>query len=301
MLDYLDNLLRHLFLSRIDEITDEAQVRFQPPDDDWKNYLSTLSVGGQPVNAINVHLADVRENRVYRSNDRTRDLQQGVISETPAPRRVDCHYLITAWSPAKVTPSIEPTVDEHALIYKVIGALMNAEPLVPRNVYSPNPLPANFPALIADTELPTQILPVEGFAKLAEFWNDMGNVHSWRPMVYFIVTLPVVLATQVTGPMVTTRITEYRQSGKPGTIETWIQIGGTVLAAGQPVTNAWVQIQDALFHPLGTVTTSTDGRFTFGGLVAGTYNLRVRAQGFNEAHPGIQVPSPTGSYDIQLT
>jgi hypothetical protein len=32
-------------------------------------------------------------------------------------------------------------------------------------------------------------------------------------MLYFLVTLPVILTEEIAGPMVTMRITEYRQSG----------------------------------------------------------------------------------------
>src|SRR2546423_1895501 len=111
MIDHLDNLLRQLFIAQIDEINAEAQVRFQPPDDDWRTF-----VGQQTTNVLNVYLFDLRENRKLRSNERIREIENGIVREVPAPRRVDCHYLITAWSPATVTPAIEPTVDEHALI-----------------------------------------------------------------------------------------------------------------------------------------------------------------------------------------
>src|SRR5262249_18485391 len=125
MIDHVDNVLRQVFLSRIDEITDESQVRFQPPDDNWRTFVANLNVGGEPGIALNVNLADLGENRVLRSNERTREFQNGMVIASPMPRRVDCHYLISAWSPATITPTVEPTVDEHALLYKVIGALMS--------------------------------------------------------------------------------------------------------------------------------------------------------------------------------
>ena len=71
--------------------------------------------------------------------------------------------------------------------------------------------------IIGEAELPTSILPVEGFPKLPEFWGTMGVNHRWKPAVYLVVTLPVVLPTEVAGPMVTTRISEYRQTGRPET------------------------------------------------------------------------------------
>ena len=35
MINHLDNLRRHLFLTQINDITAEAQVRFRPPDENW--------------------------------------------------------------------------------------------------------------------------------------------------------------------------------------------------------------------------------------------------------------------------
>ena len=67
LIEYIDNLLRHHLISEIDEITHESQIRFQPPDESWRTYVSNLTVDGQPVNALNVYLWDVRENRKLRS------------------------------------------------------------------------------------------------------------------------------------------------------------------------------------------------------------------------------------------
>jgi len=303
MIDHLDNLLRQVFLSRIAEMEDESQVRFQPPDDTWRTYVSNLTVGGQPANALNVYLADLRENRTLRSNERVRTYDNGLVTEEPAPRRMDCHYLISAWSPAALTPTVEPTFDEHALLYSAVGALMDAEPLVPRRAYAPNPLPATFPEVIADAELPTHVLPVEGFSKIAEFWETFGTVHPWKPLVYLVVTLPVIMERRIAGPMVTTRITEYRRVGQAATAEIFVEIGGTVTAGTppEPVQGAWVQIEDSLGAPAGVASTDEEGRFQFGGLTSGNFALRVRAQGFSEAFVNIQVPSPTGNYDVQLT
>ncbi len=200
MIDHFDNLLRHLFEAQIDEITNEAQVRFQPPDDAWRTYITNLTVDGDPVNALNIYLVDIRENRKLRSNQRLRQVQNGVVNETLVPRRMDCHYLVTAWSPAATTAAVEPAVDESALLYKVTAALMNSEPLIPRQAYQPDPLPGTFPDEFADTELPTTVLPAEGFPKLAEFWGTMGTGYRWKPAVYLVVTLPVVLEKRVRSP-----------------------------------------------------------------------------------------------------
>ena len=302
MIHHLDNLLRHLFLAQIDEITSEDQVGFQPPDEDWRGHVTNLE-----RNALNVYLVDLRENRQLRSNERVRAVQNGIVSETPAPRRVDCHYLITAWSPAEATPAVEPTLDEHALLAAVTGVLMQNESLIPREVYAPDPLPTTFPPEVADAELPTSVLPVEGFPKLAEFWGTMGANHPWKPAVYLVVTIPVILRTEIAGPMVTTRITEYRQTGRPETAEVWIQIGGHVLdatnllpdGAPAPVAAAWVRLEDLAGTALQTTKTNAMGRFTFGQLRPGEYQLRWRATGHPAPDPRpIEVPSSSGEYDL---
>jgi len=298
MIENLDNLLRHLFMTRIAELNDEERIRFQPPDEQWRQHVANLS-----GNALNVYLMDLRENRVLRSKERIREIQNGMVNEVPVPRRVDCHYLITAWSPAVVSPAVEPTVDEHALLYAVTVTLTNNEPLVPRKVYAPDPLPAGFPDLIADAEVPTSLLPVEGFTKYAEFWATMGVNYRWKPAVYLVVTLPVALKKEFAGSMVTTSITKYRSSSSTKIAETWIQIGGSVLVGtpAQPVVGAWVRIEDSGGTPLTTTATDSEGHFTFAGLQLGTYNVRVRAQGFAETTQTIQVPTPTGNYDVQLS
>ena len=40
MIDHVDNLLRSLLVNQIDEIASETQVRFQPPDEDWRKARS---------------------------------------------------------------------------------------------------------------------------------------------------------------------------------------------------------------------------------------------------------------------
>lgn len=297
MIDHLDNLLRHLFVSRIAEITGDDQVGFQPPDQDWRNHVGSLS-----GIALNVYLVGLAENRKLRSNERVREYGNGTVHEVPAPRRLDCHYLITAWSPIAPSPLVEPALDEHALLYQVAAVLTNAEPLVPRRVYAPDPLPGTFPEAIADAELPTVVLASEGLPPMSDFWSTVD--WRWKPAVNLTVTLPVLYERKVAGPLVTTRITEYRQSGRPETAEVWIQIGGHVRTGTppEPVAGAWVRLETVPGGlPLQTTETDADGRFTFTQLSAGPYQLRIRARGFAEPTPTIiQVPSAAGGYDVEI-
>jgi hypothetical protein len=302
MLNNIDNMLRQLFITQVPGITSLLQVRFQPPDDDWRTYVSTL---GQL--ALNVYMIELKENRLLRSCGRTREVNLGVISETPLPRYVDVSYLITAWDPATPQPAVEPTIVEHELLWGVTVALMGADPLTPNKVYAPQPLPLGFPTLIENAELPTTILPLDGFGKHAEFWGTMpGHNHPWRPAVLLIVTLPVTLPVVSASPMVTTRITEYRNSTSLGGVEMWAEIGGTVydatVAPPVPVPGAWVAIDDADGTQVATTTTDSQGRFIFNLLRPGAYQFRFIAASHPPAPPrNVSVPSPTGEYNLQFT
>jgi Pvc16 N-terminal domain/Carboxypeptidase regulatory-like domain len=300
MLQAIDNMLRQLFVTQVPTITAPTQVRFQPPDDDWRSYVTTLS---QP--ALNVYLVELRENRLMRSNGRTRQVVNNIVNETPLPRYVDVHYLITAWDPAIASPGVEPTLAEHDLLWGVIAALMAADPLTASKIYgSVGAIPGNFPAFLDNAELPTTIIPEDGFAKHAEFWGTMaGNNNPWRPAVLLIVTLPVMPPIISSAPMVTTRITEYQV---PTGVEMWAEIGGTVTAATvnppAPVVGASVAIVNTSGVQLAIVTTDSRGRFIFNMIQPGSYQLQFAAAGYAAAPPrDITVPSPTGEYNLQFT
>jgi hypothetical protein len=303
MIDQLDILLRKLITSTVPGFGSDDQVRFQPPDDDWRTYVKTLSVGGHPANALNVYLVDLRENRKLHTSERMRTIVNGDVSETPAPRRLDCHYLISAWSPADVTPAIEPTLDEHAALYLVARTFTRNDPLVATAIYAPGPVPVTFPPDFATAELPIVVAPPEGFIKLAEFWGTMGEHHRWKPVVYLIVTIPILTTPDLVGPMVTTTFAEILTTSAPTSAETQFQIGGTVnnsMMPPLPVAGAWVELLTMAGIRLALAQTDAAGRFTFIRLVAGPYRLRASKAGFAVANRNITVPAPSGEYDLQL-
>lgn len=311
MLKLLDELLRKLLMEGVAQLRPvpvgspqtsviESQVNFGPPDDKWRAFVSGLDPNR---NALNVYLVDLRENRKLRTNEHERRIDSGIVYDNPAPMRIDCHYLISAWSPSEnnLTPSVEPIFDEHILLYQTVAVLTNAMPFIPAKIYPASSTALNaWPQRFQNVDLPATITQPEGFQKLAEFWGAMGMGHRWKPAVYLIVTIPVELTEEVAGPMVTTRITEYRQAGKPETAEVWIQIGGTVFDnTNVPVANAWVQLETTANEPLQTTETNTKGRFTFSDLRSGQYKLHARAAGKDRVKP-VEVPSPTGEYDVKF-
>lgn len=300
MLNLLDELMREVLLAGT-SLVDPAQVRFQPPD----AQLRTDVIGLNQM-ALDFYLVELRENRKLRSNERIQTVQDGFVYIDQAPERVDCHYLGTAWSPAQIAPGIEPTVDEHALLYEAMAALILATPFNPSRVYAPaDPRLAQWPSAFRDVDLPTEAVSPEGFAKLSEFWTSMGQDTRWKPVVHVVVTLPIALARELAGALVTTAIGVYQQDAIAATAETWIDIGGHVRRAtgggdAAPVEAAWVRIETLAGVPLGFTETAGDGRFVLERLRPGQYRLRTGAIGLTPIDRVVDLPSETGEYDLEF-
>jgi hypothetical protein len=295
-IDYLDRMIAQLIHDRVDS---SLFVGFQPPDDDWR----TKAIPGT-ANAVNVFLLEMRENRRLRSNERVRVTIDGDVFETPAPRRVDCHYLVTAWSPASVTPQVDPAFDEHALLYAIAGAIAEADPFVALDIFAASGIPAGLPSILLDAALPVTLLPVEGFHKYAEFWGTMGRHHQpWKPAVYLVVTLPLALTQEHAGPAVTTALTTFLQ-GFTGTVgEVLSDIGGTVRdtqAPPRPVPLAWVELLTQAGDRLQLANADTGGRFVFTRVPPASYRLRATGAAGAPVVRDVDVPSPTGEYDLQV-
>lgn len=289
MLDFLDDMLRRLLGANVPGLA-PARVGFGPPDSTWRG-----QVANQNASSLNVYLVELRENRTLRSNERFRQPLDGGFRDTPAPPRLDCHYLISAWSPAAETPLVEPSIDEHVLLYETARVLMDNVPLDATVIYGPGGPPANFPEALLDPLPPATVAPPEGFAKLPDFWMRMDTV--WKPVVELVVTVPVVAAPRLAGPPVTTLTAHFLQKGAVTTIEELITIGGVVRAANLPVAGAWVRLVE-----LDRIATAdAAGRFVFEGLVRGTYTFEAGAVGHQASTVQLRVPSDSGHYDLVLT
>ncbi|HEV7705934.1 MAG TPA: Pvc16 family protein [Gemmatimonadaceae bacterium] len=304
MLRPLDRLIRRALRNRIPMLASDAHVRFQPPD-------AALRADVLALNALtlDVYLIELRENRKLRSNERIRTSNgNGQILLEPAPARMECHYLVSAWSPVQVT-ALEPTLDEHALLYDAAAALEFIGQLNPSRIYLPaDPELALWPAEFRDLDLPTDVLLPESFGKHSDFWTTMGNDARWKPVLQLTVTIPITYEPDIAGFMVTTRITDYHVTGVAETSEVWIEIGGSVLdtlhplpdGTPAPVTGAWVQLQNMAGTPLHLVTTDDDGHFLFERLHADQYQIRAGFAGLGERIRVVTVPSESGEYDVAL-
>jgi hypothetical protein len=252
VLTLVDRMLQVILLNNVAALASSTgavtldQVFFEPPD-------GTLF--GGVARRLSVYLADVRENVKLRSNERTERSVAGTIVSRKMPYRLDCHYLISSY-----TPSSGGQVPlHHDLLYQVTAALIRSQPLVPAKILAGDPELLNWSEPYRDTELPMTINPPEGFPKLAEYWGTMAGSHPWRPVVHAIITIPVEHVES--GPIGTVHhtITIYRPGAE--TSDDRADIGGTVLdAAGHPVGRAQVFALDAQ-GVVARTTCDDDGRF----------------------------------------
>jgi hypothetical protein len=252
-------------------------------------------------------LVDIRENRKLRSNEvfRQYDAAGAVFDELPAPTRADCHYLITAWSPADEDLS-DPengahggTGEEHELLHQVASVLNDHQPLVPNAVFG-GTFPGGFDNDLKTEALPTQLLPVEGFPKYAEFWGTMGPNQAWKPAVYLVVTVPLRVAKRMAGPPVTTLGADWRPDwDQPGDLV--LDIGGLVFDGTNTVAGATVRLENLAGGVVQTNTSDDLGRFRFARLSEQKYVLRAWVTGIGDDARQVDVPSPAGEYDLHLT
>ncbi len=300
MLRPLGELMRDVLLSDIAVLAGPDQVSFQAPDGTFRG-----DVPNHPPAMLDVYLVDLRENRRLRSNERTRSQLNGTIQLDVAPDRIDCHYLITAWTATQPAAGLDPALEEHALLYEVADAFSERSPFNPTRVYpAGDPRLGNWPVGFQDTDLPTSLLPPEGFSKLSEFWTTMGSDMRWKPIIYVVITLPLVRVSEVAGPPVTTMMTDYRLTGVASSTAIWTEIGGEILhtmAPGvtAPVMDAWVRIESLAGVPLQQTRSDAEGRFRFGAVRPGTYRVVARAVGFTpDQQRVVTIPSETGEYNL---
>src|SRR5262249_44509844 len=133
-------------------------------------------------------------------------------TEAQAPARIDCHYLISAWSAGQDPQDAENVETEHRLLYSAAAAMLRHNPIIARQVFGDIPrelddlndndtnwrrtVLANdltlqafygLDPVLRDLELPSDVMPPEGFHRLGEFWGLMGATALWHPTAYVII------------------------------------------------------------------------------------------------------------------
>jgi hypothetical protein len=153
-------------------------------------------------------------------------------------------------------------------------------------------------------ELPTDVMPPEGFHRIGEFWGLMGATAIWHPAAYIIVTIPIERLRTVSGPPVRSIGAIYDRRTKTSPETLFILAGTVSTPSGRPVPHSPATLKRVArdSNTGGTreyteVTLTDDqGRFVFANLPAGPVDLSCA----NAVKRGANVP-PIDPEEYNLT
>lgn len=248
---------------------------------------------------LNLFLYEIKENRELRDPVPIYELGLNGFERRRPPIRVDCTYMVTAWSPEAGADKIR---EEHALLCQAL-LWLNRFPTIPAS-YANEPIWSGT-MLTQPYVPPTMVAQMDGARNLGEFWASLENPP--RPSFNLIVTVAIdLLDPVVEGPPVITKEVHLKAMRAPGEVEPTLfdgfQVGGVVrdAASGNPIAGAAVEVVETGQHTV----TDDEGRYNFILLDTGTYRIHVAAPGFPAADQLITVPraavtDPT--YDVPLT
>jgi len=280
VLNLLDETIRELFDQRWPVAPAKPGFFFTVPNDKWQADVTNL---GTTIR-LNIYLYEVRENRDWRRPplDPIAQPNRTVVMSRP-PVYLDCHYLISAWSPAADEVLLQPVEDEHEILAAALRILYNAPTVTPQSLGVTGGGPVFQAAEIALT-----VAPPEGPRVVNDFWSTMKL--SWRPAIQLVATAPLDLFfDEPAVPRMITFLQRYTMIGSsPASLEEWIQVGGWVLRQtdGSAIPAATVR-----HEPTGrSVTTDAEGRWTMTGLRRGVHPFRASAPGFTDDSHSINAP-----------
>jgi hypothetical protein len=242
---------------------------------------------GPDQETVNLFLYETRENRDLRDPAPITEQRNGLSVRRRPPLRVDCAYMVTAWS--KQTGG-DKVAAEHQLLGQAFNWLSRFPVIPDRCLLAAGMTGQVFPP-------PTLVAQMDAAKNVGEFWSALGIPP--RPFFNLIVTIAMDLDQALEESLVTTLSTRYHAGDSAGAEERII-LGGTVRdRSSRPVADAWVRLEPAGL----TQVTDGAGRFIFADVARGAgMTLRARAPGLGEAvRSPVEIPSVTRDYDLNFS
>jgi hypothetical protein len=169
-----------------------VNISFATPDGDFPPPAVTLP-------AIDLFLYDIRENRELRSNEWLVERRGGnVAAKKRSPARVDCSYLVTAWTGGSSDTS--QAQKEHRLLGEVLKVLLR-HPVVPAEVLQGS-LRGQEPPL------PSISLQSSLLQSLGEFWQALGGKP--KAALSYTVTIGVDVHKETEVGLVTEKMIKFK-------------------------------------------------------------------------------------------
>jgi len=169
----LDSTLAELLKRELPpSLVQQVGISFATPDGQFPPASVTLP-------AIDLFLYEINENRDLRSHEaETERMADGRVVRTPAPARVDCHYLVTAWAKTGVQ---QPEQDEHRLLGEVMRVLLRHKE-IPREALRGALKSQPFP-------IRARVSPPSHQQSRGDFWQALGG----KPKAAFHYTLTIAM------------------------------------------------------------------------------------------------------------
>lgn len=291
MFDDLDETLRQLLLAELPVKNGEIDISFDQPKREWSARIARPTV--------NLFLYDVRDNPTLRAHQWEAAPPNGrgdsIARMKRTPYRLDCFYMLTTWA-------TEPD-DEHRLLARTMMALFR-HPVLPQDrlVGTLKNQPFEIKALLASHDRLTNP---------AEVWSSLDN--EMRPSISFLLTVALDPWSEVTVPLVRTRVLRAGQALQPERVQALtpgselplsIGFGGTVWDAfpgGKRQAGLTVAIKGT-----GFVTVTDDlGRYQFENVAPGEVTLLAwPPEGSKLTKDGkpfekrITIPGAAADYDL---
>jgi hypothetical protein len=270
MFDNLDETLKHLLdADAAPAALRDAEVSFATPERGFAPQQAT----------INLFLHEVRENAALRDPAPIVELKDGVYQSRRPPLRVDCAYMVSAWSNEAAAAKV---VEEHRLL-GLAFAWLSRFPTIPaehlQGALVGQPFPP--PALVAQ---------LDGDRRNGEFWSALGTPP--RPSFSLVVTIALDLDAAVAAGRPVTGLAGSFGAGERGPQQP-PRIGGRVLsAAGGPIPGALIEAPN---HDL-QAQTDAGGRFLLPWPGAASFSVRASALGFRSVERTLVPPETPAQY-----
>lgn len=274
----------------------DAEVAFDRPSDTYSPFKTT----------INLFLYDVRENTELRSNESVIERQKGMARVRKSPLRVNCSYLVTAWTEPGLVGE-EAMLKQHELLGEVLRVFFRWPSI-------PLPTPDEKGKAFLQGELKQSLYPIslvtaqtDLMRSPGEFWSALGG--KLRPSFTLTATIAIDQAVApIEEHLVSTKQiklsekqaekAEFEDSKQ---IESRFEIAGLITDG-----NTGAVLENVVLTLLETgqrILSDQNGCYRITSMAEGRYKLNLAKSGYaTRDQVVVQVPgtSPT-AFDFKLT
>jgi hypothetical protein len=202
---------------------------------------------------LNLFLYHVQENRALRPAPWETGRLNGGFQDRRPPVRVECSYLVTAWS--------NEVEDEHRLLTGAARVFFRHLQL---------PIEAFDGEIPEGYEIPMMVAQPGAIKDIVDIWSVLDN--DLRPSIRVTVTIPLELDVRREGPLIL-----ERQIRIPPPVQLSpdrpVDVTGRIVRAGEPVAGVQVRMDRS------AATTREDGTFELRGVRRGTTAALVAVNG----------------------